>query len=144
MNPDVATFTLPHWHFDSLRKLRRACAAAWTKVIQGKRWKSEAARAGLVGNIRAAEVTHGWVNGWHSHLHVLVFLDRLDDADKFGDFLFNRWRDRIERQGCRRPSWQAWDWQLCRKPSDAANYIAKGADWELTHGPLKRAKDWGP
>lgn len=42
------------------------------KLISGRAWITERQALGVVGTIRSTEVTYGG-NGWHPHLHVLVF-----------------------------------------------------------------------
>lgn len=71
------------------------------KVKQGKAWTQGRDRFGWLGDVRALEVTHG-DNGWHPHIHALVFLkdwtDK-DDAYGFGGWFFDRWAACMERAG---------------------------------------------
>jgi hypothetical protein len=47
---------------------------SWRAVQQGRGWRSAREALGVVGTIRAVEVTYG-ANGWHPHVHLLVLLD---------------------------------------------------------------------
>lgn len=69
------TLTIRHGRRDSLARLRKDLALAWSRFTRHRtyrRWKEE---TGLVGRITAKEVTHGSTNGWHPHLHVLFFFE---------------------------------------------------------------------
>lgn len=140
----MATFTMPHHAFQHCRTTREAVSKSFTKVIQGREWMQAKAALG-VEMIRALEVTHG-VNGWHPHLHVLVLLPAAaaDHADYLSKFLFRRWSRIIERSKFGRCSPDAWQFERCRTPDEAGDYVAKwGPDWELTHAHLKDAKAGG-
>lgn len=65
------TLTVPHGKKDPLRSTLKTVAAGWGKIMQrkaGRDWKD---RLGIIGYIRAVEVTYGGA-GWHPHLHLLV------------------------------------------------------------------------
>lgn len=69
----MLTFTLPHTATDALSVLLAAVMAAWAKMVSGSVYsKTIRDQYGIIGFIRALEVTYGR-NGWHPHLHVLVF-----------------------------------------------------------------------
>lgn len=99
------TLTVPHDDGMSLRGLWNTVAETWTGFT-GSRLMKSWKKLGLIGSIRALEVTHG-SSGWHPHLHVLV----LFDAPLSGELLtlfredFGRaWCDGVEARGWRRPS----------------------------------------
>ncbi len=75
-NTLLMTFTLRHSENEScdfvLDGLLRAHRAFWS----GSPAERFRARYGIFGQVRALEVTYG-ASGWHAHLHVLLFLDRL-------------------------------------------------------------------
>ena len=77
----MLTLTIRHGIGDDLRKLRSALGAMWRRFTRGAPYKRWAARMGIVGYVRALEVTHGR-NGWHPHLHVLFLLDRAIPASE--------------------------------------------------------------
>jgi hypothetical protein len=67
------TLTVRHaWSHDP-KVTRRGLMRAWGKLASGAPWQRWCADAGLAGWIRSVEVTHG-PNGWHPHLHVLLFV----------------------------------------------------------------------
>lgn len=67
----LATFTLPHQACDSPTGLLDRLLAAYLRLWSGR---DRVRLPGLVGTVRALEVTHG-ANGWHPHLHVLFFVE---------------------------------------------------------------------
>jgi hypothetical protein len=70
----LATRTFSH---DKRSRELRDSMAALQKVLSRakgtRRALALAERAGVVGTVRALEVTHGEVNGWHPHTHELIF-----------------------------------------------------------------------
>jgi hypothetical protein len=67
----MLTLTLRHDRGQSLLELVEALRSSWRKVQRHRRWAK--LRLELVGTVTALEVTHG-PNGWHPHLHLLLFL----------------------------------------------------------------------
>ena len=96
----LLTLTVPHSRSDASWALVDGLLEAFRRFGQGKRaWSSLV--PGYVGSVRALEVTHG-ANGWHPHLHVLVFTDAgLLDAERaeLADVLFGRWAAVTKRAG---------------------------------------------
>jgi hypothetical protein len=111
-------------------------------MIRGAPWKRFAKRVGLVGLIRALEVTHGPENGWHPHIHALVLTGRRLDTAELSDaamWLSERWQECVHRAlgDEHRPDY-AHGCDL--RPCHSADYIAK-LGLELTApGRSKRAK----
>jgi hypothetical protein len=76
----MLTLTVRHAHCDDLRQLRAGLTTAWSEL-----WKTREGRelrARVAHYVRALDVTWGADNGWHPHIHVLLFVeaDALDDA----------------------------------------------------------------
>lgn len=142
----MAAFTMPHSRLQSANELRGAISGAWKGMQQGAAWVRNKRAYGLLGTIRALEVTHGQGNGWHPHLHVLFFLPDLPDEQlqAFGDFLFDRWSERIRAEGYGECTRAAWRFEKTTNSERAGDYVTKwGADRELTQGHIKRAKGGG-
>jgi len=141
----MAAFTLPHKAFQGCAELREAVARSWGKVLNGAPWVRAKGRFGLVGTVRALEVTHGR-NGWHPHLHVLFFLRRDDPkmAAAFGRFLFKRWSRMIARAGFGKCTRQVWRFEKVRCPAQAGKYVVKwGAAGEIVYGTKKGGRTAG-
>ncbi|MGH1491795.1 MAG: hypothetical protein ACRBK7_20800, partial [Acidimicrobiales bacterium] len=81
-----ATFTMSHDRSDELDRLWKILSAGWAYMTAGRQWVDFKAEFGLVGSIKAVEVTHGG-NGWHPHIHVLFFIDEpMNDFDREHDY----------------------------------------------------------
>jgi hypothetical protein len=90
------TNTLRHGWADDLFVLRTALSKATSRMWQGRAGQSLMRRIQKRHHIRSIEVTHG-ENGYHPHVHTLLFLDReLDAADKLD--LAERWKHGVEQE----------------------------------------------
>jgi hypothetical protein len=76
----LLTLTVRHHYGDDLRALRAGIADAFRRLTRGKPWKQFKARVGLVGDIRALEVTHG-ENGFHPHIHAILLVRHPEAID---------------------------------------------------------------
>lgn len=95
----LLTLTVPHAREDSPFWLLGRLLEAYRKFGQGKRaWTAQV--PGYVGSVRALEVTHGDMNGWHPHLHVLVFLaETPGNVKDLEAKLLDHWRTVTLRNG---------------------------------------------
>lgn len=77
----LLTLTVRHGLGDDLRDVRRALCDAWRRAWQGEPGRRLRRALGIKHHVRALEVTHGR-NGWHPHLHALLFHNRppVEDA----------------------------------------------------------------
>jgi hypothetical protein len=89
----MASFTSRHRHHE-LRPTYEGQADAWNRVARGRPWRRFVEKWGGEYIVRAADFMYGDENGWHPHLHVLLFIDHpLTDAERaeFDGFLAERW-----------------------------------------------------
>ena len=150
----MLTLTLPHDQSDELHALRKTVARAWSYVQSGAPYKRIRALCGIVGTIRALEVTHG-PNGWHPHLHVLVLTEHSLEspvtgllgplAERYKTLVYRRWVDAVTRRQpetfiCyRAPSRER---GISFVSSHKDEYIAKlGLADELTRGSWKKPRE---
>jgi hypothetical protein len=108
--------------------------------------KGFAARYGVVGTTRTAEVTDG-ANGWHSHLHALVWTEKPADratAEQLQAELSRRWANRARAVGLPTPDPKVG----CRvdpagleadQRAALARYIAKVQERDQDGGEVSRA-----
>ncbi|MFD2204671.1 protein rep [Kiloniella antarctica] len=140
----MATLTIPHHRFQSCAELKQAVANAWRKVKTGKGWQTARDSNLWIGDIRALEITHG-DNGWHPHLHILVFFDHhATDGQmlEFGEWLFETWAKSVERNGFGRCSRNAFRYDRVNDAKGAAEYVGKwGVAMEMTKAHVKRSKN---
>ena len=143
----MVTLTFPHAVGMPLAALMVLIASAFRSVISGRPWTRLRAEVGITGCIRALEVTHG-PNGWHPHLHVLVFCegpgDRLADLQLY---FSERWRKFIVRKGYDPPhELHGVKVVQCYRAGEAGEYIAKTQEGrspgnEMARADMKAARD---
>jgi hypothetical protein len=94
----LATFTHSH-HKDGmpLAEQDAAMRKAFSQFTGSRVYRAAMADAGYVGAIRASEVTHGELNGWHPHIHALWFV-RPGQIDRLRR-LRNAWARRLIKSG---------------------------------------------
>ncbi len=70
------TFTVRHKRRHALTSVWAAVSHAWRATTSGspREWTKDRDTFGIAGYLRLTEVTHGDGNGWHVHIHALVFL----------------------------------------------------------------------
>jgi hypothetical protein len=70
----LASFTVRHSVHDGLAEQLEMLGNARRRMMDGRPWRTFASTIGLVGSVRALEITHG-ASGWHGHYHVLLFTE---------------------------------------------------------------------
>lgn len=139
MHVKLLTLTVPHGLGDDLPTLVAQIRNAWRRTTTGRAGKDFRKLLGVRGTIRALEVTYG-ENGFHPHLHVLLFLDQ-DATNACIQGLFTPiWQDACTKAGLPRPS----DAHGCRVDdgSKAARYASKwGLESEMTKSHTKQGRN---
>ena len=144
----MITLTAPHDMGMKLSALLPVIADSFRKVISGRAWLKVKAVAGVAGTIRSVEITHG-ANGWHPHLHVLVFCRGDPGAEglaALGIHFREKWHRAITRAGYRAPhEVHGVVIERCSSAAEAGAYIAKTQDGkspgnELARGDLKNGR----
>jgi hypothetical protein len=141
----LVSFTLQHDNGHSLRETLEVLLEGYRFLKAGKRWKEFVAKYGLVGSVRALEVTQG-DRGWHPHLHVLFFFRKGVRLNGIRNFLKRRWMDVMDRNDRLAGYQHGVDFRTAQ--DDVAEYVSKFGDdsqlekkWrtehELTKGPVK-------
>lgn len=137
----MLTLTIPHHRFQTPKELLDAVRGTWRKVKQGRTWERAKEKYGWFGDIRALETTHGG-NGWHPHLHVLLFLHpgfALEDGQTFAEWIFERWQRFVEKAGYGFCSRAAFTVEPVDQPDKVGEYLGLwGAAQELTMAGQKQ------
>lgn len=147
---NMLTLTAPHQRSDKLGELLEKQAVALKFFFKDWSVKKVFKEMGVVGQIRALEVTHGRLsasnNGWHPHYHILQFaglggdlvaFDRVQMLD-WSMRLYPRWAACCVRAGLGEPS--AAHGIKLDNGSKAAKYVSKwGLEDEMTKGHTKKA-----
>lgn len=123
-----ATFTIRHDRTMSLKDSLSTLKEAYRYVTSTRAFKDWKQEAGLIGDITATEITIGQ-NGWHPHMHRLLFLDKpasSQDLNRLKKDLYFMWARAVEKVGGQPVSWEAFDIQLISTGQEnLASYIAK-------------------
>lgn len=96
----MVTFTLHHDRRDDLGELLADLLGCFREMKAGRKWVRAEKDLGIVGSVRALEVTH-WLNGWHPHLHVLLFVNKGADIGEIESFFKSRWLTLLQSKGRR-------------------------------------------
>ncbi|MDN5748278.1 MAG: protein rep [Pseudonocardia sp.] len=95
-------FTTSHHAGMDLSEVFDAVTSGWSFVGQHRAWRRLDEDYGRMGFCRGAEATWGVENGWHPHLHVLLFLAQevtTDEAVGIGDRLYEVYRSGLAKKG---------------------------------------------
>jgi len=140
----MATLTFRHCRFDRLPDLMQRYPKTLRRLKSGRAYQQWQRDFGIVGEIRALEVTHG-DNGWHPHTHSLLFTNkplRTIERQHCEARLYLLWRAACEKEGLGDPTFE--NGIHLRPAKDAADYVAKwGFAQELTRAHIKPAKGKG-
>lgn len=174
----MVTLTMRHRKGQALRDLWDGVAKAWNAATSGRSWNGLQRDYGCVLErvvktgqhvgrvvvkpripwVRVVEVTHG-VNGWHVHVHAILFLAReLDESERWdvATRMFDPWRVALIGAGFSAPLARRGgiDVRAVAQAGDfegaVGDYFAKGgthdfrgAAMEATRGDLKMARRGG-
>lgn len=95
------TLTIRHRKRHALRDTLNLLRKSFPNWRNDRRVKGFLDEHGFIGRIRSVEVTHGDVNGWHPHLHLLMFFSSVmsvEDAAEFKGIAFEVWRRVVVRK----------------------------------------------
>ncbi len=150
----LVTATIPHGPDDPLSGLLDGLQRAWSRLWSGRASQALRAAYGIVGSVRAVEVTYGVESGWGPHLHAVLVADRrLDDDEHVALWLalLGRWGDACVAAGLRRPNAFGIDVQRVNDPRAVADYVVDAGGWsigaEVAAGPVKLGRSrsrWSP
>ncbi len=148
------TVTLPHTLSENLADLWDVVAKAWSQIITGKAYYGNKTTTGakeefgIVGFIRAFDLTHSPTTGWHPHLHVLIFLNKpiteLDDEFwELKAWFRHRWTTRIGNlTGKTVHDTFGVHAESVKNASGVGTYVSK-INMELARSDLKKARAYG-
>lgn len=134
----LLTLTLPHRSNQSLKTVLDTLLKAHEAFERHRSYADGfKVNSGLIGRIRSLEVTYG-ANGWHPHLHLLLFVNRMTNYANYLFDLFPIWQKVVVKQGFSEPNQHG----LTLENGDkAAKYVGKwGLEHEMTKSHIKRSK----
>ncbi|WP_221414866.1 protein rep, partial [Paenibacillus sp. EKM101P] len=144
----MLTLTFSHSSRDKLDDLLIALGKSINKFRSGKRYNNIRKEIGLIGSIRAFEITYG-VNGWHPHIHLLLMHDNEIESWEWADMedkLYSLWSGACAVNGleCSRQHGLK-----IHDAAEASTYIGKwgdlmdkrwGTDSEMTKANIKKGR----
>jgi len=141
MGVHLLTLTVPHQLHDKLENLLPQVTEALRKLKSGRGWKEIVENFGIIGGVRALEITHG-ANGWHPHTHEMLITAKpltVDQMLQLKAHIYVQWSRAAKIVGLGLPDWGH---GVDVKPHDAAaEYISKwGFQDELTTAHIKHGK----
>lgn len=164
---EFGTLTLSHHEGDRLADLWDAIGPAWNRATSGAgvAWNGSKGAGGsgvttgdrwafgISGYVRVVETKHG-VNGWHPHVHFLLFTVQPLDARRralLAGRLFGRWEAAVNKAGYRTSWAHGIDLRPVETASGVGEYLAKndyratpgGAAFEVTGSHSKTAGKGG-
>jgi hypothetical protein len=144
----MTTYTVSHKRYDDLGDLVGHFLAARRKMRQGRNGQALRKKFNIVGTVSVLEVTWSERNGWHPHVHELVFCGGELDAEGYEAFARSAWRRAAEHEGL---EMNEHGFKLDRTYGAVADYVAKfgrdpatdrvwGVESEMTKGHLKQGR----
>ena len=136
----MLSLTVRHGLGDDLRAVRAGVANSFRRVINGVPWKRFSSKFGLKHSVRALEVTHGALHGWHPHLHVLLFFEKALDEQQSREaiaWLSARWAECVRR--ALGDGFTPNDHGVDLRASRRSDYLIKSV-WELVDPGSKRGR----
>lgn len=145
LTPVMVTMTLQHSRDDSLAELLDALRDSWRRLKSGRWWISQKAKYRIVAYVTSLEFTYSQVNGWHPHLHALLFCDMPErelGAERLKDALSEHYTELISQNG--RYASQLYGLHVRIGDAGAADYVHKfGLDAEIAKSSNKMAAPGG-
>ena len=152
----LLTLTLPHQFGQPLEDLLGTVRAAFKSLLSGRAWMDDKRRFGLAHWVRAHDITVG-PNGWHPHIHMLLFGERAPDEMELSELeerLYYRWMSAVTGQGHAPPSREhGIRLERARKRADLARYVSQvisgtedrptSVAFEVIRGDLKTSSNHG-
>lgn len=131
------TLTAPHYRGESTGTVLDRITRARRKLRNGKAYRTATKSAGIVGSVRALEVTYG-ANGAHVHTHEILFC-KGGGTPPDPEAVLTAWQAACERVGSKAPNGHG---VSIEDGSKAGEYAAKwGMAEELTKAHVKTGRD---
>lgn len=130
----MATYTLSHNLATKLSKTLESLKIAYRAGKAGKAYQHFKFQFGVVGSVRALELTYTR-NGWHPHIHELIFTEQELSPElqtQMYNYLWKHWTEAIRKEG--QFASKEHGINLTKADNDIAEYVAKWGHEPLTPG----------
>jgi len=143
-NTAFFTLTMSHTNNDKLSDLFPNLSSAWLDMTSGKAWKKFTTKYSVLSSLRATELTHSYVNGWHLHYHgvFLIAPGKEFNIEELQNDLFDKWSKALNKFSYKASKNYGVDVRKGYGESGLASYLTKysGAAWEVSGFSTKLAK----
>ena len=140
----LVTFTMSHSNAEPLKSVLNSLLTAHRDLKSGNWFKEMSDYFGWNGSVKALEITHG-KNGWHPHIHELIFLTNKPNEDTLKRLeiaITGRWRHCLKKIS----KFASVERGVTLKTGDNAvgDYVSKFGDtkikqdWTLSHEMTKQ------
>lgn len=137
----LLTLTFRHDKYDKLQDILNDFSNATKKFMSGRAYQDIRLEMGLIGRVRALEVTYSNVNGFHPHAHIALFYTTKVNLKEMRKKMYILWEKACEKFGLEVTDKYGLRLDNGTKSND---YIAKHGSWgleqELSKANLKKAK----
>jgi hypothetical protein len=140
----MLTRTVSHYACETMPDVLGLLKGALNRASAGRRASLARERFGVVGHVRSLEVTWGR-NGWHPHVHELLFIEGDYDLAALRAEYASLWAGAVEKQGGRALHGQhGFDAVDCdRRIADYVSKWAREPDWRESHELAKAVSKKG-
>lgn len=143
----LATRTFSHTREDNLKDTIRQKQKATSSMKASREYKKLVSGIGMVGHVRALEVTHSWANGWHPHDHEIWFVKNDDITESeikdYEEKFYECWKKYAVKHGLGAPSRKHGfriDYRKGAGESDAVGAYVSKFGFEMTYSHSKSGK----
>jgi hypothetical protein len=133
------TYTAAHSREDKLADNLQDMKTAIRSMRQSRAWRNFKKNHGVVGYVDAWEITWGQANGWHAHMHEVIFASPGGNPLEMQDEIYKQWENSLSKLGL--SSSEAHGVAVIEADDDIGNYLTKWSlQAELTGQPFKHGK----
>ena len=137
----MLTLTIRHKRTDKLKTLLEAFNGATSKMMKKKEFHEIRKEMGIIGRVKALEVTHG-ANGWHPHAHIVIFHKNEIDLKKIEKRMYKLWNAACKKFGLSTTESYGIDLQGAEH---VQAYLSKHGSWsieqEMTKSHIKKGRE---
>jgi len=126
LQPYFVTYTASHTRDDALEANLDDMKKAIRWMRMGGTWQKIKSDYGIVGHIDSWEITWGFSNGWHAHLHEVIFANAGEEVKDLEKRIFERWDKSLSRLGLFAS--EEYGVKIVLADDDVASYLTK---WSL-------------
>jgi len=138
----LLTLTFSHKKVDKLNDILTLFSNATKKFMSGRAFQNIRDEIGMIGRVRALEVTYSDTNGFHPHAHIALFYTNKVDLNDIENEMYLLWEKACKKVGLTINRKHGLTLEDGKKAND---YLAKhgkwGLDQELSKKHIKKAKN---